>query len=462
MSLNPISDIINGINNNSKAKAADKAANEQLAIQQQLLDLAKSTAAQNKAGYNNAYSQIFGGPPPTSGGSAGDFGYAPGGGTPAAGAGAFTGSPVGTEGSNGYSYPTGVGVAGQTVEGAGVDDSAWRGLDNPGGGSSDPFSYTGQNVNTGLTTTPGGTYITPPGQPGSQSGFGGNAAGGFEGTLPDAYAAANKENDASTSALTSLLGQINDPTIADYVGDYTSQGATAGADQGSLDRQQGALNLLQDQTGLQETAQEKALRYAARQKQEQQQQSALQALQADLRSRGTYGSGAEIGGFLGNAQNLGAQRTQSELGADANAVTRAMDAMKAYGALSGQARGQSAQESQFRGSAADQAASTNQALKEQHNQTATELARRINSDKAQRGTLVSDAEFRSTGAKADRATNKANVLTNLTAGMAGNNTTGANTISTAGEALSGGIGDKTNYDLQKRLPWDASIGIAGL
>lgn len=451
-------DPIGGIQKLIAQKKAEKTANQQLDLSQQELNLAKDAAAQNAARYGDAYSQIFGGsapglgPTPGSAPGGGNFVPAANGGWVATGGG-YTGSPVGTQGSNGYTYDTGVGRAGQTAEGAGADDSNIRGIDNPAnggliGGTSDPYSqpftYTGVNTNSN-TYTPG---------TGPSVGLGNPSGGGL---LGQGDAAATAQENAANAALSNTFADLGPVPVSDYVGDVSSQGAQAGANPADVARQQSAMDQLKALTGLQETAQEKALRYAARQKQEQQQKSARDALAADLKSRGVYGSGAEIAGNMGIQQQTNADRTMAELSANANAVNRAMAALGHYNQAAATARGQGAQESQFRGSAADKAAQMNQALREQHNQFQAQTNLQNNRDTAQRAATLRDAQTGTAGAQYGRKQNRANTLINLTGAASGNTNTSVGMVNGATEGVAGALGDKTNVENQWQPKWGINL-----
>lgn len=473
------------IQNYKKGKAADKAAQKQLDLDQQMADLAKQTAAENKGAYNNAYGHIFGGSMygPSAGGAAPaakppEYRYdpksgqvydlnnpPPGLGGPQAppastirnasggpqaspgntGAGYSPSSAPGTQGSNGYNYDTGQGVQGQTVTGAGQDDSQWRGIDNPvqpgDPAAGTPFTYDGTNTQHpewGVSSYPPTEGAPTPGG----DGYGG-------GYLPTAYAKANSDEGYATDEFARAMAGIQNPEIAAYVGDIASQGATAAPDAADVARQRGALDQLQAQTGVQETAEEKLMRYMARQKQEQQEKSDRLAQQNDLRNRGVLGSGAETAGFLDSMQNRGAERTMSELGAQSNAQQRAMAALGQYTQGAGIARGQSAQEDQFRGTAADKIKSLNSALKEQHNQFATKTELEKNDASTRRAAGVRDAKFQASGNASNRAGDQATAETNMVGAATGANTSGTALVGTRSDALSGAIGDKANYDLTK-------------
>lgn len=165
-----------------------------------------------------------------------------------------------------------------------------------------------------------------------------------------------------------------------------------GAANGSLDahsnpadvaRQAQAADKLWGLTDPTMTANERYLMEVARQTEERDRRAAMDASLRNLAARGQLGSGGEIGAMLGSQQTTSQNRLTMDLGAQAQAVQRAMQAMGLYTGLAtnmrnasdamttgnmnrresageagtaaaGQARGQSFNEAFSRGSAADQ------------------------------------------------------------------------------------------------------------
>lgn len=443
--------------NRKKQKAAESVAQQQVDIAQQGQDLAKQQVDRNGQIYGDTYSQIFGGSPVDAPGAAQPGFGQPGGGT------LFT-----ANGGNDVTPPTTGYVGNQRL-----------GIDTPSTATGPATGYVPGQDTGGAPGLGGLLSGVNGGINGIASRIGGALGGlqqaaynkltpdqqalqdaGGKGTLTGAYETANQGDAAALAQLQGALGGITDPTISDYVGDTT---ATQASDNpADAARQQAALNQLQGQTGVSETAEEKLMRYMAQRKQEQQEQSNRLAAKNDLQSRGVYGSGAEIASMLGSNQNTGAERTISELGAQANAQQRAMAALQAYNTGAATARGQSTQLSEYNTGQTNTANQLNQGLKEQHNQFATGQQSLNNKDKAQRAATSADATFNADKAVGDRAQNAATTRINLAGATSGSGNTGVGMINSAGSSLAGALGDQGNVVLNAPTKVQGKLGLLGL
>jgi hypothetical protein len=257
----------------------------------------------------------------------------------------------------------------------------------------------------------------------------GRAADPFSGSLPHAAAGARAGYDAATNQLVQSLNGIKDVPQQSYVGD-------ANADPAALARQNAALDQLQGQTSVQETPEEKLMRYMAQGKQEQQEKSTRLANEAQLRSQGMLGSGGQIASMLGSAQNTGQERTMSELGAQANAQQRAMQALANYNTATGTARTQSTNESQF-----------NQNMKKGFNDTNTGIQQQNQANQISRAGQIAQAQVGNTQAKYGTTQDVQNTDTSLTGKVATNNSNTAGSVGTAGQNTAGALGDAGNVKL---------------
>lgn len=239
------------------------------------------------------------------------------------------------------------------------------------------------------------------------------------GSLGSAYAKADTADAAALENFKNAIGGIKDPALAGYVGDMTSEAANAGANPEDIAAQSMARDKLLGLTDTKETAEEKFMREMARRNQESTLRAQREALKNDLQARGVYGSGAEIGMNLGAQQEAASRRALEELGADANASRRAMDALGKYSDLVSTMRTQGANESQFRGTAADKAAAFNKSLKQQDDQFRAKTLMEQNQQAAARAGSVLDASRLTSGSEANRASDLANKKIQVTGGKTG-------------------------------------------
>ena len=171
-------------------------------------------------------------------------------------------------------------------------------------------------------------------QPQASSGPRYSSTFGDYSTLPERYKTYDAEDEATYDRYAKDLEAARYPGSG--VAPVQSQ---AGLSDGTKAAQTSSMSMLKDRTGVGETGEEKMMRLMARQKMENEMKGERGAMADRLKARGAYGSGAELASQLSTQQNLATERQISELGAQANAQKRAMDALKQYSAA-GLAQGQ--------------------------------------------------------------------------------------------------------------------------
>lgn len=257
-----------------------------------------------------------------------------------------------------------------------------------------------------------------------------NYTGWEEGPLADLQATATKAaagDQAALARLEEIMGSIKDPVIKDYVGDYISQAAQAGPSQQAMDDQRKEYLKLSGLTDPTITAEERLMQETSRRQQEQDLRSQRGAFANDLQARGMYGSGAELTMNLAQSQESAQRRAIEEMTAQSNAQKRAMDALVGAADISGDIRESEAQESQFRGTAADKATEFNKTLRDGYDRWVTEQQRKQNQDTAGNALGLFGAQ---TGVNRDavtRATGIANTTLGGVQGHAAARTAGFNT-----------------------------------
>jgi hypothetical protein len=200
-------------------------------------------------------------------------------------------------------------------------------------------------------------------------------------------------------ALGDLLGSLDgyDPlTASDYVGDYESEAAFAEADAGSVEAQRGALAKLKGLTDPTVTAKERFLMESVRMQEEQDRASAMEAALRDLEYRGARSGGAEIAALTGAQQITSQNRLLQDLGTQAGAVDRSMNALDQYGRLASTMRDSSFNEDFSRGSAADAATEFNKGLLSDYNAWYDDFTAGERDKAVERDTLAYDARNNTT------------------------------------------------------------------
>lgn len=181
-----------------------------------------------------------------------------------------------------------------------------------------------------------------------------NLVGGLNTTtqrLSDSFGAADAQEQGGLGDLKNTLNGLNIPdsqaaqAFADpqaISAQQQAQQLLAAAGMGSLDvqtnpedlaRQKQVADKLWGQTDTQMTAQERFMEEQFRQHEEQDRRAAMDAALRGLAGRGMLGSGGEVGAMLGAQQTTSNNRMLQDLGAQANAEQRAMQALGLYSNL---------------------------------------------------------------------------------------------------------------------------------
>lgn len=141
--------------------------------------------------------------------------------------------------------------------------------------------------------------------------------------------------------------------IPEYRGDVESQAALAEADPESIEAQKWTLDELQDRSVAEITPEERFMMETARREQERDVRSRREAALQDMSARGVRSGGAEMSALLGAEQATAESRQMQDLGAQSNAVKRAMQALGMHGEQAGEIREQSFGEELQTGQEAD-------------------------------------------------------------------------------------------------------------
>jgi hypothetical protein len=261
-------------------------------------------------------------------------------------------------------------------------------------------------------------------------------ATGAKGKIDPFFSGVGERDKATTGEYVDAMGKwtnpadlFKDPKFMQYVGDAQNHAFRSGQ---AKDAQSSALGQLGALTSTKETAQERLMREMARRKQEQNERGNREALNASLKARGAYGSGAEILGNAMSQQGTGEQRSEENMRANAGAQARAMAALGQYTAA-GQAMGaQDLQEGQY-ANAMDQ---FNNNLEQQYNnfkgQQQIGATNSGNQQQMARATGVANAKYGQTGReRGDFAT-----ADSMKQGLA----KGSMDVGTAGQAMKQGAG----------------------
>jgi len=171
--------------------------------------------------------------------------------------------------------------------------------------------------------------------------------------LSEANTGSNIFQKKAIGELESYLGGMADVNFGDYVGDLESEGAKAFADQQSRDAQYEALDKLKGWTDPTMTAKERFMQEQSRLAQEQDMRASREAVLRDLAARGVRSGASEMAAFHGAQQATAQNRMLGDLGAQANAVERALLATEKYGTQAGEISQQTFDERFKAGSQAD-------------------------------------------------------------------------------------------------------------
>lgn len=192
----------------------------------------------------------------------------------------------------------------------------------------------------------------------TNAGYQGYTANGYEGTQAQYDLASKAQSDYQKAALQQAALTQASSNPEDIAAERGALGQLSNMAGGSLDTvngagsggglaaQQDALAQYSALTSPQATAKEKFLYEQQRLAQEQQEAASRAALMNDYRVRGVGGSGMELASILQAGQQNSQQRLLGDLGTQAGAVDRSMQALAGYGNLSTAMTGQSNQVNQ--------------------------------------------------------------------------------------------------------------------
>lgn len=279
--------------------------------------------------------------------------------------------------------------------------------------------------------------------------------------LSDFYGGLEEGDQSNAADLIKALGGyenaadfFNNPNFMGDVGDVTN---SAHPSNQTVADQRDAIAQLRGLTNTQETAAEKLIRLTAEREMEQKMRGDREALNQSLKSRGVYGSGAELVGNLMSQQGLSANREMSNAQANAQAQQRAMQALGTYGQMSSAMRGQEANEGSLANQVAEFNNATNQNLANQRAAAQVGATQRGQQDIANRATAGYAAN--SDVNKNARADTQSQIDTGLktTAGATGTRTADTNLLSSGYDSA-----DKTLADAQARLASQKRSSLLGV
>lgn len=187
--------------------------------------------------------------------------------------------------------------------------------------------------------------------------------------------------------------------VEEFVGNYVSAAAEAGADPDAIAAQKRALSELSNRITPELSDKERAIIEVNRRGQEQDIRGQSQAALSSARARGFGGAASEFQAGLSAQQGASERRMLEDLMASGMAFDRAERALRDYGTLAGQIREQSFGEEFKTGSAADDAERFNRSLRQDYDMFKTRTAAQENRDVWGRQMDVSGKTF---GAIADR------------------------------------------------------------
>lgn len=184
-------------------------------------------------------------------------------------------------------------------------------------------------------------------------------------------------------------------------------------------------------TDTKETAEEKLMREVARRSMEQDLRGQREAQASQLRARGAYGSGAELSGFLGAQQELAQRRSLEEMGANANAQKRAVEALGQYGNQSFQFGSQDVAQ----GSLRDANARFNSGQQQDFKKFQTKTQQEENEAASKRSATETDANIGLANKTGDDAKYVADMKTRVAGAKTGTNLASAAPIASARSGL---------------------------
>jgi len=206
-------------------------------------------------------------------------------------------------------------------------------------------------------------------------------------TLPGELDASLGRRQSATDAFTNAINGIQGVDAGNYDNNWNVDANKQYVSDAAKNAQKTAMDKTLALTDTKETAAEKLMREMSRREQEQTLRSQSEAQANQLRSRGAYGSGAEVAGFLGNQQETAQRRSLEEMQANANAQQRAMQALSTYGNQSFQL----GQQDQASGALQDANARFNSQSQQQWKQFQTKTQQQENDAAAKRAASKLDA-----------------------------------------------------------------------
>jgi hypothetical protein len=221
--------------------------------------------------------------------------------------------------------------------------------------------------------------------------------------LPGLQGQADTANAGDTAAFDRLSGVLDAAKPIDYFQqqpDLTSEAALAQADPRARAAQFEMLDKLRGWSDPKVTAAERFMQLKARRSEEMDQRSSREAALRSMAARGVRSGGAEMAALLGGQQVSSQNRLMSDLGTQAMAVDRALNATTNAGTMAGTLSDQTFREGFSRGAAKDQTAQYNRdnTIKYQEGRVKHEQTERDSSIDREAGrfdasTLVNDKRF---------------------------------------------------------------------
>lgn len=241
----------------------------------------------------------------------------------------------------------------------------------------------------------------------------------------------------------SVSGLYDDPSMYGDVGDVSN---AAVPDAATVASQKDALQQFKNRSTPQETAEEQLIRLTAQRKQEANERGDREATAQNLKSRGVYGSGAEVMSALMSQGANADQRAMANTAANAQASQRAQAALGSYSDLAAKMRASETGE----GSLANQVNMFNNQVNQVTNnarsaglQAATTAD---NTSKGNRAVAIDNASQGVSNAKRSDNNSLNQTLMGVTQGTTGSRTAGADQFTQAANAV-----DQTNKDAEADL-----------
>lgn len=242
---------------------------------------------------------------------------------------------------------------------------------------------------------------------------------GWQGSDQDALAQLKRDLSMGYKSQSDLM---RDQSLYGDVGDVANMAVPTAE---TVAAQRDALQQFKNLSTPRETAEEQLMRMTAQRAQEGQQRGDREALAERLKSRGVYGSGAEVLGALASQGTNAQTRSMAQMQANANASQRALAALGKYSDLSSQMRGAETQEGSLANQVQQFNNQINQGVANQRSGATLQAQAADNNAGVQRAGTIYNASDKTTGnARRDESMRTA-TLSGLTQGKTGNRTQGA-------------------------------------